>query len=109
MYIGSVNWSIENDNQIKLKFYDSYELSKIKKIKCSIYDVNGVILKNVPTINDVSIIDQTDDVNDPHKSITFNPDYTFEKSKSYIISIRFLDEKDNELAGFEPDSPVTNK
>lgn len=108
MYIGSVNWSIENDNQIKLKFYDSYELSKIKKIKCSIYDVNGVILKNVPTINDVSIIDQTDDVNDPHKSITFNPDYTFEKSKSYIISIRFLDEKDNELAGFEPDSPVTN-
>ena len=107
--IGAVNWGIQNNTLIKLKFYDSYELSAVKSIKCSIYDINGRLLKNVPTVTEVNIIDQTTDLKDPHKSISFNTDFIFESGTSYIISVKFLDETGNELAIFEPENPVTNE
>ena len=107
-YVGTINWEIVDNTQIKLKFYDSYKLSNVQAIKCSIYDVDGRILKNVPTIEEISIIDQTSDELDPHKSITFDPYYTFESGKAYIVSIRFLDANGEEIATFEPEGPITN-
>ena len=107
--VGTVSWSIENNAQIKLKFYDSYNLNSVKGIKCSIYDVNGRIVKNVPTIENVYIEDNTSDATDPHKSIVIQPNYIFEKSKSYMISVRFLDETGKIIGSFEPENPVMNK
>ena len=106
--LGAVSWEILNNKLIKMKFYDSYELSNIKSIKGSIYDTNGRILKKIPLIEDVEIVDQTAVLGDSHKSITIDPKYTFELQKSYMIAIKFYDANGQELAAFEPESPVTN-
>lgn len=109
LYIGTTSWNILNNAQIQLKFYGSYNLKNIKGIKCSIYDINGRILKNVPVTNDVYITDNTLDANDPHKAIIIQPNYIFENGKSYMISVRFLDENDKIIGSFEPENPVVNK
>ena len=106
--VGNVNMQIINNIKVKMKFYDSYELSKVKQIKCSIYDTNGRILRNVPVISNIVIEDKTGDANDPHKSITFEPDFLFEPATSYKIAVKLLDEANNELATIEPENPVTN-
>lgn len=107
IFIGTVNWKIEDGN-IKLKFYDSYELSEIKQIKYTILDGNRTPLTNALTITNINIIDQTADANDSHKSITFKPDYTFEEAKSYLIAVRFYNAAGEEIANFEAESPETN-
>lgn len=108
MSIGTVAWQIEEHKNIKLKFYDSYELSKVKTIKCSIYDVNGQPLNTTATISNIAIQDYTTDSLDPHKSITIDPEFTFAENTSYKIIVHFLGEGGVMLAEYEPENPETS-
>ena len=105
--IGAVSWEIENGKDIKMKFYNSYGLESVKSLEFSITDTAGNLVKPTTTVPNVLIDDQTLNENDSHKSITFDSEYEFETSKSYLIRVDFMDEHGNTLTSFEPENPVT--